>query len=378
VNVIVDEVSRRGKVSFAEFMDLALYHPRAGYYTRGRTGAGPAGSSGDFLTAPTASPIFARTVAALVRQFAAVLGEPVTFVELGAGEGALLAAVLENLGEAGREVLRRVLAVEVSDWARKRIARSCRRAEVVARLSEASWPAGPVLLFASELYDALPVHRVTVIEQKGGYSLAEYYVEPDGKGGLQWTVGKPSTPEIDLYLGGHGLTLEEGQTAEIRPQVRALHSEHLGWCGSDAVAMIVDYGHTSRRLYDPRSRRGGSLVGYRAHTLVEDVLADPGQVDITAHVNFDDLENAAADAGWERGVMRPLGAFLALHGALSFLPAAAARGDPLSPREWAELSAAKRLLVPGGMGSDLKVLVQGRGRAWQAYLQLATPPPTEA
>jgi NADH dehydrogenase [ubiquinone] 1 alpha subcomplex assembly factor 7 len=119
-------------------------------------------------------------------------------------------------------------------------------------------------------------------------------------------------------------------------------------------------------------------VGYRAHALVEDVLADPGEVDITAHVNFDDLENAAADAGWERGVIRPLGSFLTLHGALSFLPAAVGRGEPLSPHEWAELAAAKRLLLPSGMGSDLKVLAQGRGRAWQAYERIATPPPAEA
>jgi SAM-dependent MidA family methyltransferase len=378
VNVIVEEVARRGRVSFAQFMDLALYHPEAGYYTRRRSGAGPAGISGDFLTAPTASPIFGRTLAGLLRQIAATLGEPITFVELGAGEGVLLAGLLDQLGEGRTEVLRRVLAVETGQWARQRISKRSKGVEMVGRLSEASWPAGPVVLFASELYDALPAHRVTVLGQARGYALAEYYVEPDGKGGLKWTTGEPSTAEVVRYLGEHGLTLDEGQVAEIRPQVRSLHAEHLAWCGSDAVALVVDYGHISRKLYDPRARRQGSLVGYRGHALVEDVLADPGQVDITAHVNFDDLENAASDAGWERGVIRPLGAFLTLHGALSFLPPAVARGEPLSPHEWAELSSAKRLLVPSGMGSDLKVLAQGRGRAWQAYLELATPPPAEA
>jgi SAM-dependent MidA family methyltransferase len=378
VNPIVAEVARRGRVSFAEFMELALYHPKAGYYTRRRTGAGPAGRSGDFLTAPTASPIFGRTLAELVRQLAATLGEPVTLVELGAGEGVLLAGLLEQLGDGRSEVLRRVLAVETASWARERIAKSCKGVEVTPRLSEASWPAGPVVLFTSELYDALPVHRVTVQGRERNYALAEYFVEPDGKGGLRWALGEPSTSEVLRYLGEHGLTLEEGQVAEVRPQACAIHAEHLRWCGSDAVAFVVDYGHTSRKLYDPRARRQGSLVGYRAHALVEDVLADPGEVDITAHVNFDDLENAAADAGWERGVIRPLGSFLTLHGALSFLPGGVARGEPLSPHEWAELAAAKRLLLPSGMGSDLKVLAQGRGRAWQAYMRIATPPPAEA
>jgi SAM-dependent MidA family methyltransferase len=119
-------------------------------------------------------------------------------------------------------------------------------------------------------------------------------------------------------------------------------------------------------------------VGYRGHALVEDVLADPGEVDITAHVNFDDLERGAADAGWERGVLRPLGSFLTIHGALSLLPSRVASGEPLSPTEWGALGEVKRLLLPTGMGTDLKVLAQGRGPAWQAYQRLATPPPADA
>ncbi len=378
MNAIVAEVERRGRVSFAEFMELALYHPSDGYYTRPRDGPGPAGRAGDFLTAPTASPVLGRTIAELLRQLAATLGERVTFVDLGAGEGALLGDLVSHLGERRAEVLQRLVAVETAGWARRRILERCTGVEVAARLADAAWPAGPVVLFASELYDALPANRVTMQALHGGYALAEYFVEADGAGGLRWSLGEPSSPEILRYLREHGLTLEEGQVAEIRPLARSVHARHLGWCGPDALAIVLDYGHTTRRLYDMRGRRLGSLVGYRAHALVDDVLADPGLVDITAHVNFDDLENAASDAGWERGVTRPLGVFLTLHGALSFLPAAAARGEPLSPGEWAELSAAKRLLAPSGMGGDLKVLVQGRGKAWWVYQQLATPPPADA
>ena len=378
MNAIVAEVTRRGRVSFAEFMELALYHPSDGYYTRPRTGPGPAGRGGDFLTAPTASPVFARTLAELVRQLAGALGARLTFVDLGAGEGVLVHDLLDHLGGRRGEVLERVVAVEAAAWARARISERCTGVEVAARLSEASWPRGPVVLFASELYDALPVHRVTVQALGGAYALAEYFVEPDGEGGLRWSLGEPSTADVVHYLRQHGVTLEDGQVAEIRPQARSVHANHLGWCGPDALAIVVDYGHHTRRLYDARGRRPGSLVGYRAHALVGDVLADPGGIDITAHVNFDDLENAASDVGWERGITRPLGVFMTLHGALSFLPPGAARGEPLSPQEWAELSAAKRLLMPSGMGSDLKVLVQGRGRAWRAYQQLATPPPADA
>ena len=378
MNAIVAEVTRRGRLSFAEFMELALYHPTAGYYTRRRTGPGPAGRSGDFLTAPTTSPIFSRTLAELLVQSSAAFGEALTFVELGSGEGFLLEGVLAHLADRREKVLCRVVSVEAAEWARSRIAKRCKGSEVEARLSDAPWPDGPVVLFASEYYDALAVNRVTARAGSGGVALLEYFVEPDSRGGLQWTFGEPSTPTILAYLAEHGLALADGQVVEIRPQARSVHAGHLRWCGVDAVALILDYGHPGRRLYDPRARRGGSLVGYRAHALVGDVLSDPGEVDIPAHVNFDDLENGAADAGWERGIIRPLGSFLTVHGALSFLPSAVAGGERLTPEEWAQLAAAKRLLLPSGMGADLKVLAQGRGRAWQAYLQLATPPPAEA
>ena len=273
MNAIVAEVARRGRVSFAEFMELALYHPTAGYYTRRRSGAGPAGRGGDFLTAPTASPVFPRTLAGLLRQLAGALGAPVTLAELGAGDGAFAAGVLDHLGGDRSEVLRRIVLVETAEWARRRIAGRVEGAEAVRSLAEASWPDGPVVLFASELYDALPVHRVTVEALKGSYALAEYYVEADSRGRLRWVLGEPSSLEIMRYLGEHGLTLEVGQVAEIRPNVRSIHAQHLRWCGLSALALVVDYGHAGRKLYDPRARRRGSLVGYRAHTVSENVLA---------------------------------------------------------------------------------------------------------
>ena len=378
MNAIVAEVAKRGRLSFAEFMELALYHPTAGYYTKRRTGPGPAGRQGDFLTAPTTSPVFSQTVGELLVQLVAGLGEPLTFVELGSGEGFMLEGLLAHLGDRRKDALRRVVSVEAAQWARSRVVKRCKGVEVHERLSDAPWPDGPVVLFASEYYDALAVHRITARSGTGDVALLEYYVEPDGGGGLCWALGEPSTPGILTYLAEHGIALVDGQVAEIRPQARPVHAAHLRWCGLDAAALILDYGHPGRRLYDPRARRGGSLAGYRAQTLVTDVLVDPGEVDITAHVNFDDLENAAADAGWDRGMIRPLGSFLTVHGALSFLPGAVAGGEPLSPEEWAQLAAAKRLLLPSGMGTDLKVLAQGRGRAWRAYMQLATPPPSEA
>lgn len=378
MNPIVAEVARRGRVSFAEFMALALYHPDAGYYTRPRIGEGPAGPGGDFLTAPTTSTVFARTMARLLQRVAEEAGGPLTFVELGAGEGILMQRLGEALEKDSAAAVGRLAAVETSAFSRQRLSARCPQVETASRINDLPRPHGPVVMFASELYDALPVHRVTMRRHAGALALGEFYVEAEPGGGLRWTVGDPSTSEIERYLAEHGVNLEEGQVAEVRPQARPLHREQLAWCGRHALAIVLDYGYPARQLYNPRGRRYGSLVGYRAHSLVTDVLLDPGEVDITAHVNFDDLDAAAAEVGWERGELRPLGVFMAMHGAVGLLPGAPERGEPLSAEDWAELAAAKRLLSPTGMGSDLKVLVQGVGRLGQVYRGLATPPPVDA
>ena len=378
MNAIIAEVTRRGRVTFAEFMRLALYHPEAGYYTRRRRRAGPAGPGGDFLTAPTASPLFTRTMGAILSELAATLGGSLNLVELGAGEGLGLAGILAAVDWPDRDVVRRAVAVEVGDWARERLTMRCPGVEVARSLAERPRPGGPVVLFASELYDALPAHRVTMVVEAERRALKEFYIEPGSRGRLRMTLHDPSTPAIAAYLGDVNVSLEDGQVAELRPGLRSVHAEALAWCGHDGVALVVDYGHAARKLFDPRARRHGSLAGYRNHVPVGNVLRTPGGIDITAHICFDDLERAAADVGWERGELRPLGSFLALHGALRFLPQATAAGAPLSPGDWAELASAKRLLVPEGMGSDLKVLAQGRGRSWLAYCKVATPPPLEA
>jgi SAM-dependent MidA family methyltransferase len=378
VNALIEELRRRARVTFAEYMALALYHPTAGYYTRRRSGAGPVGRQGDFLTAPTASPLFGRTLARLVRDLAAAVGEPITFLELGAGEGILLDHLLGELGEVPGATLGRVIAIEVGGGSRRQIKSRCASAEALGTIEEARRPEGPTVLFASELYDALPAHRVTMRRTNGTLALAEFYVEVGEDNVPRWAVDLPSTPEIAGYLAEHDLGLEEGQVAEIRPAARALHARHLAWCGEQAIAVVIDYGHPSRKLYDSKGRRHGSLVGYRRHAQVADVLQDPGEIDITAHVNFDDLQAGAVDAGWERGELMALGAFLTLHGVFHLLPTAAATGAPLTPQEWAELGEAKRLLLPSGMGSDLRVLAQGKGKLWQAYKELATPAPGEA
>jgi SAM-dependent MidA family methyltransferase len=126
--------------------------------------------------------------------------------------------------------------------------------------------------------------------------------------------------------------------------------------------LTLDYGYETARLYNPRGRRGGSLATFRRHRVARDPLQSPGEIDITAHVNWDDLRAAGRDAGWLEVGLWPLAEFLVRSGLAVELEE---RGLGMEAENDAATFAArqeiKRLLDPDGMGSDLKVLVQAKG-----------------
>ncbi len=350
--MVAEVGARGGAVPFRDFMELALYHPEHGYYS----GSAPRyGRSADYLTAPTASPWYARVLARLVGALGAAAG-PLTVVDVAAGDGAFLKVFGAALGDRLDPSTVRLWGVERSPAMRATAAAGAPGVRLVAAVDELPGPfATPVVLHASELYDALPVHRV----EGGRCAPVEQWVTVrDGRLALE---GRPPDPAVLGYLERHGLALEDGQLAELNLEARPLHRRVLEKAG-EGLALVLDYGYEARRLYDPRGRRGGSLATFRRHRLGRDPLESPGEVDLTAHVNWDDLRQGAADAGWSELGLWPLAELLVRGGLADEL---AERG--LGPE--ADLDAAtvtarqevKRLLDPEGMGSDLKVLVQTRG-----------------
>ena len=345
---------RGGEVSFAEFMEIALYDPDHGYYSAGTPRYG---RSGDFLTAPTASRWYPAVLSALLVRLAEGLGTPLTFVDLAAGDGTLLAGIAEEMGGRRDRVLRRMVGIERSAPMRELAGRRIGDAvELWSDLGRAALPEGPVVLHASELYDALPVERVIMTEE----GLEEFRVTVEA-GALTWRR-QPARAEIVSYFERWGVSLEPGQIAEACLTSQDLHREHLRWAGDDAMAIALDYGYEARRLYDPRGRHQGSLVCYRRHELSRDPLASPGGQDITAHVNWDDLRAAAATRDWSEIGLWPLAEFLIRCGLEMIIENFGLGMEaPLDARTVTMRQELKRLLDPEGMGSDLKVLVQGRG-----------------
>jgi SAM-dependent MidA family methyltransferase len=356
---IRDEIRRDGPISFARFMELALYAPDGGYY---RGAAVRPGRDGDFITAPELHPIFGATLATAVEQIWQRMGEPTPFVvrELGAGTGALALAILDSLDADGSPLLEAIVyePIEVDDR---------RLATFAARLAEAGHgerhrtPTGePVVgvIIGNEVVDALPVHRV----RRRGRSLREIAVDVGPEGRLvevEHDVAG-SAPGVATYLADAGVELVDGQTAEFALGLDV-------WIARVAadlargVLLLIDYGAPAAELYDPVRRRDGTLRAYVRHQVHDDPYRHVGRQDLTAHVDVTAVERAAHAAGLTTiGVTTQAEALMGL-GIEARLQAIQA--DPATTFEEYTLvrSALMRLLDPAAMG---RFRVMAFGRDW--------------
>lgn len=365
---ILREIRERGgEVGFRRFMELALYHPEHGYYASGRM---PWGRDGDYLTAPTASGWYGATVAGLLREISIRTGDRFRLVDIAAGDGSFLTSLLAALGGDAVEVLSGVTAVERSAALRNRLEGRLEGAPVEGQVLDRLPDHGdePVVVHASELYDAMPVH---LVERTAEGLLELTVVGTDA--GLEWGR-RNADADLEAYFLHHGVELADGQHAEINPAAESAHRELLETCRK-GVALILDYGYEAGRLYDPRGRRHGSLVSYREHEVGRDLLDSPGERDLTAHVNWDDLRIAATSRGWAEIGLMPLAEFLVRAGIAERVDEAGFGIEAdLDATTVAARQEIKRLLDPDGMGSDLKMLIQGKGEMAEIVAEMMTRP----
>ena len=336
-------IANRGMIPFAEFMDLALYHPIGGYYAAG----GRVGAWGDFYTSPAAHPAFGALLAAQLFQMWRVLGTPSPFwaVEAGAGDGLLcrdVTAAAERLPDGFRRCLRYLcLDRRAAGGWESGIAGAGRAAAAGLPLQGAT---GCIL--ANELLDAMPAHQVTL---EGG-RLREVYVALND-GSLVARTDDPSTPLLAQRLAEVGATLAEGQVAEV----------NLGldvWTAEAAAALergfvlAVDYGRAAADLYSAAQRFRGTLTTFYRHTQTDRPLERIGRQDLSAQVDFTALANAGRRAGLDLLGYSTQSEFLHNLGLGRWLgrrPEGAAR-----PAQ-AELAGMRELAKPGGLG-DFKVI----------------------
>jgi SAM-dependent MidA family methyltransferase len=360
--LIVDRIRAGGPLTFAAYMELALYHPEHGYYT---SAAQRSGRAGDFFTSVDLGPVFGEMLASQFGEMWRHLSEHTTggvhaaadleLVECGAGNGRLTRDVLDAAARLDPEFYRALKVRLVERSAPARAAHAPALGPHAAKLAGS----GPGLregfsgiLFANELLDALPAHRVRGTED----GIEELYVALDGSR-LVERPGPASTPALARYFERLGIALPVGLVAEVPLAAEAwLRSaaSRLRW----GFIVLVDYGHEARELYSP-THGTGTLAAYQDHVAsdAERWLDEPGEHDLTLHVDFTTMCRTAVDAGLDVLGLLDQTYFLLGLGIAGRLEAAHGEGVAGLRRRLA----LKTLLLPGGLGSTHKVLILGRG-----------------
>ena len=290
--IISAEIARSGPMPFRRFMELALYEPTAGYYSSGRAAIG---RQGDFLTSVSVGPLFGRLVCTQFEEMWEKLGRPARFtvVEQGANNGDFAHDVLsaEHSSPAFASALHYAIVEPFPIQAARQ------KERLAPFLDRVTWhavletlPAFCGVHFSNELVDAFPVHRVRFWQ--GEWRERHVTLDADSQSFAE-IDGTLSNPELAGFLSY--LPAIEGYETEVNLQAPVwldTVTERL----ERGYLLIADYGYSRNDFYLPE-RTQGTLACYRQHRVCEEPLADPGEQDLTAHVDFTTLAERAEQAG---------------------------------------------------------------------------------
>jgi SAM-dependent MidA family methyltransferase len=336
-----------GWISFARFMEMALYAPGQGYYV---AGAVKLGKAGDFVTAPEISPLFGRTLARQVAQVLELSGGD-GVLELGAGSGAMAADVLAELRTMDR-LPRRYLLLETSPQLAKRQRHTLRHSQSALddRIQWINALPGNFegVIIANEVLDALPVHLVAWrkdgLYERGvscsdGFVWKERLLQPgELRSAAENIAAAPDyVSEISLLA-----------PALVRSLAASLHRGAL---------LFIDYGFGRREYYHPQRAHGTLMCHYR-HLAHDDPFLLPGLQDVTSHVDFTAVAEAGIEAGMELLGYTTQAQFLINSGISGLLEQ---QPELTFAAHFARTAGVQRLLSPAEMGELFKVIALGRG-----------------
>jgi SAM-dependent MidA family methyltransferase len=361
LSLVRDRIRTDGPITAAAFIELALYHPEHGYYTRaGRR----SGRGGDFYTSVDVGPLFGELLAVQLAECFDCLSvdpqapgpkpqAPLDLVEAAAGDGRLARDVLDALQRERPDLYERTRMTLVDRSGTAAAAQAETLQQHARRLREDGRSDSSILtelpdctagvVYANELLDAFPVH-VIVMRQEG---LKEIFVA-DRNGMLVEIEGAPSTPALQAYLDRGGIDLQPGGRAEINLAADNWISA-AGRKIDRGFLVLIDYGHEARELYSG-SHATGTLTTFASHqaaSRTSDWLRDPGERDITSHVDLTAVRLSAERAGFTTLGMTDQTYFLL--------------GLGLLARAGERTNQAKTLMLPGGLGSTHKVMIFSKG-----------------
>ena len=364
--LIVDEIRRDGPMAFSRYMELCLYHPELGYYSRSSEQFGKAG---DFYTSSDVHAVFGRLLARQFEEMWRVLDSPerIDVIELGPGRGLFAADVLDWSAKQFPEFARamRYVLVEQSarfrDRLRERLSDhiASGRAAIFETLEAAASSAGEhLIVFANEFFDALPVE---IVDHRGSVRV----VEDGGRLGEEFVP--PSSVELN-FLDRYGVQPEPGQRVEVplaslpwMDRIAATFEAKRGF------VVLIDYGYTREEQLAGRHR--DTLMTYRRHRASSSPYEAPGEQDITAHVNFTALRSRGVEHGLEPMALLTQSQFLMGIGEETQF--GDAFQDCKLPQERAKVALQlKHLISPESMGETFQVLLMSHGVAKEKAAQV--------
>ena len=290
--------SPQQRITFAEYMDLALYHPQYGYYNGDRPNIG---KQGDFITSPHWSADFAEVLGEQFVEMWQILGKPDTFaiVEMGAGQGTFAANVLHYLQRQYPDLFKSLeyIIVEISPVLQAQQQQSLAEFKIVKWCNWDEITNNSIIgcFFSNELVDALPVHQFIVENAQ----IREIYVAAAEQESEQSetkfieVLGELSNPKIAEYFDLVGIDLSATVYADgYRSEVNLAALDWINIVSQKlqrGYLLTIDYGHPAHRYYNPR-RTEGTLQCYYRHRYHSNPYINVGRQDLTAHADFTALE----------------------------------------------------------------------------------------
>lgn len=345
--LLAEEIRKHGNwIPFSRFMELVLYAPQYGYYTGG---SHKIGNNGDFITAPTLTPLFAQTLA---RQLQELLPQTAgNIYEFGAGTGQLAADLLNNLSDG----INRYYIIEISPELaarQKDLIRTLapQAAQKIVHLSALPETFDGIII-GNEVLDAMPVEIVRK-DEGGSFEHVGVCLDND-------CFTYSARPLHDLQLSAlaslYFPKISSPYTSELHPQqyafIRTLASRLAHGC-----MIFIDYGFDAAQYYHPQ-RNQGTLIGHYRHHVIHNPFDFIGLADLTAHVNFTDIAQAGTDAGLDLIGYLPQSHFLLNLGITELL---AQTGQPDSADYIREAAAVQKLIDQHEMGELFKVIAFGK------------------
>ena len=348
---IIEEVHKKGKITFAEFMQMALYHPKYGYYNSDKERVG---RFGDYYTSPTVHGIFGELIAKQLEEMWRIMGkETFTIVEMGANKGWLCCDIIQSIKKEYPVFYDNFhyIIVESNPYAKEKQRLLLESINIMD--GKVSWHAYSEdgfsfdriqgCFLSNEFVDALPVHRLKVKNKV----LKERYVSYNNSGFFE-IDDEVSTDALKRYFETYQIHVKEGQRCEVNlcaaEWIRKI-SEKL----DKGFVMTIDYGDTNDGIYR-EDRSDGTLRCFYEHTVNQDYYERPGEQDITAHVDFTNLMNAGKSAGLEVTGFTKQSHYLIALGILERLNN--------TNKDIETILKVKNLFHPEGMGDVFKVLIQ--------------------